>query len=90
MTKVHVDVNIRLKDAAYCRILFLPYRLCNRLLTEVTKFSIRACVYNSWLFFQLYQAALRELSEETGLMFSENDLNISTLGLWEVHKTVTV
>ena len=39
---------------------------------------------NSWLFFQLYQAALRELSEETGLRFSENDLNISTLGLWEV------
>ncbi|CAH3023569.1 unnamed protein product, partial [Porites evermanni] len=31
----------------------------------------------------LYQAALRELSEETGLRFSENDLNISTLGLWE-------
>ena len=39
---------------------------------------------NSWLFFQLYQAALRELSEETGLRFSENNINISTLGLWEV------
>ena len=44
---------------------------------------------NSSLFFQLYQAALRELSEETGLRFSENDVNISTLGLWEVQYSAT-
>lgn len=31
----------------------------------------------------LNQAFLRELSEETGLTFSEEDLNFSTLGLWE-------
>lgn len=31
----------------------------------------------------LKQALLRELSEETGLTFSEESLKISTLGLWE-------
>jgi len=31
----------------------------------------------------LNQAFLRELSEETGLTFSEGDVNLSTLGLWE-------
>lgn len=31
----------------------------------------------------LHQAFLRELSEETGLNFSEDSLSISTLGLWE-------
>ena len=35
--------------------------------------------------FQLNQACTRELSEETGLTFSPDNLNISTLGLWEVH-----
>ena len=36
------------------------------------------------ILFQLHQAFLRELSEETGLNFSEDSLSISTLGLWEV------
>ncbi|KAL9973574.1 hypothetical protein ACROYT_G020047 [Oculina patagonica] len=31
----------------------------------------------------LHQAFLRELSEETGLTFSEGNLNIAPLGLWE-------
>jgi len=35
------------------------------------------------ILFQLHQAFLRELSEETGLNFSEDSLSISTLGLWE-------
>ena len=37
--------------------------------------------------FQLNQAFLRELSEETGLTFSEGDIDISTLGLWEVFQS---
>ena len=44
-------------------------------------------LYSLWHLFQLNQAFLRELSEETGLTFSEGGVNLSTLGLWEVFQS---
>lgn len=53
----------------------------NGQLTSVFRSLFFLSVYS---FSQLKQALLRELSEETGLNFSEESLEISTLGLWEV------
>ena len=51
-----------------------PINFCVQIITFLSIYS----------FSQLKQALLRELSEETGLTFSEESLEISTLGLWEV------
>ena len=64
------------------------WQSCTSSCTQRTLKYINLCTECIPFFtFQLNQAFLRELSEETGLTFSEEDLNFSTLGLWEVIET---